>query len=392
MDIVERAERYVSSMDGAVSGSGGHDATFKVACALVHGFELSESDALHVMQNTFNPKCSPQWSERDLQHKVRSAANAGAGMKGSGYLLGNSGRSARGDYGSRTQQNAAVRAEAKSKRQPINEDVRQKMLNNASGISALVDLMEISPVDVRDVTSAAGFLDALYDKDDKVLIFTSDKSQGDFGHFCSGSREVPGKSYQLGERPGVDAKRAEIPHTARGGIWFLAQPVSGEWKPNGRKDNAGQPLLSRRSGKNVTAWRYMLLEADDVSPEEWIKVASQLPMAVSAIYTSGGRSVHMLVRVNAANYDHFYSLSQKMGPVVAALGGDSAAISGVRLTRLPFCMREGFYKKGGEYQRYDAPRKQRLLYLNPHPEVKPLAMMKKCRVIDRTLLGGGANE
>jgi hypothetical protein len=38
VSIQERASRYISRMDAAVAGSGGHDATFAVACALVHGF------------------------------------------------------------------------------------------------------------------------------------------------------------------------------------------------------------------------------------------------------------------------------------------------------------------------------------------------------------------
>ena len=56
--ILERASRYIARMDAAVSGGGGHDATFAVACALVHGFSLGESEAMSLMQE-YNLRCAP---------------------------------------------------------------------------------------------------------------------------------------------------------------------------------------------------------------------------------------------------------------------------------------------------------------------------------------------
>jgi len=57
-----------------------------VACALVHGFSLGESDAMSIMQE-YNARCAPAWSERDLAYKLRSAANSHS-SKGAGYRLG----------------------------------------------------------------------------------------------------------------------------------------------------------------------------------------------------------------------------------------------------------------------------------------------------------------
>ena len=85
LSIQERASRYIARMDAAVSGSGGHDATFAVACALVHGFDLGEGDAMALMQE-FNSRCAPPWSERDLAYKLRSAAGFSS-PRGRGYLL-----------------------------------------------------------------------------------------------------------------------------------------------------------------------------------------------------------------------------------------------------------------------------------------------------------------
>ena len=44
---------------------------------------------------------------------------------------------------------------------------------------------------------------------------------------------------------------------------------------------------------------------------------------------------------------------------------DAAAMTPVRLSRLPGCMRHGATGENGTYFKYDQPRLQELLYLNP---------------------------
>ena len=70
--VVDRARKYVAKMPVSVSGSGGHNAAFHVACTLCLGFGLSDGDALALMQE-WNAGCQPPWSERDLRHKVEQA-------------------------------------------------------------------------------------------------------------------------------------------------------------------------------------------------------------------------------------------------------------------------------------------------------------------------------
>jgi hypothetical protein len=60
----------------AISGNGGHNQTFKVACALVHGFHLDDADALAVLKE-WNLTCQPPWSDKELEHKVASARKDG---------------------------------------------------------------------------------------------------------------------------------------------------------------------------------------------------------------------------------------------------------------------------------------------------------------------------
>ena len=85
LDVVERARRYIAKCPPAVSGQGGHNATFHVASVLVHGFALGETDALRLLQE-WNGSCSPPWSEAALVYKIKSAGNA-MQREPRGYLL-----------------------------------------------------------------------------------------------------------------------------------------------------------------------------------------------------------------------------------------------------------------------------------------------------------------
>jgi hypothetical protein len=78
-----RATRWLEQVDGAISGQGGHRATFRVACRLTHlpptGFGLGFEAAMRLMQTIFNPKCRPEWSDAELAHKVSDALKVQVG-------------------------------------------------------------------------------------------------------------------------------------------------------------------------------------------------------------------------------------------------------------------------------------------------------------------------
>ncbi len=74
---VIRARKYLLQCPGAISGSGGHNATFMVAQRLVRGFSLSNDDAFDLLMTEWNPRCCPPWSERELRRKVEQAASTG---------------------------------------------------------------------------------------------------------------------------------------------------------------------------------------------------------------------------------------------------------------------------------------------------------------------------
>lgn len=66
------ARRWISTQLGAVSGKGGHGRTFGVACQLFSRFGLDLETAL-VLMTDWNERCTPPWSQRELEHKVRDA-------------------------------------------------------------------------------------------------------------------------------------------------------------------------------------------------------------------------------------------------------------------------------------------------------------------------------
>lgn len=72
--LLKRAAAYLGKMPPAISGQGGHNATYWAAIVLVHGFDLTEVEALHLLEHDFNARCDPAWTERELIHKVRDAA------------------------------------------------------------------------------------------------------------------------------------------------------------------------------------------------------------------------------------------------------------------------------------------------------------------------------
>lgn len=112
----ERAAAWIAkSAPAAVQGQHGDSATFSVACALVIEFGLAKNDAWDLLCEYNRTKCSPQWDERELEVKLRSARNMAAKKPGEvGRLLGQD----RGNYTGPKQASAASPVAAPSRPAP----------------------------------------------------------------------------------------------------------------------------------------------------------------------------------------------------------------------------------------------------------------------------------
>lgn len=65
-------ERYINHVAPAISGQGGHNQTFGLACRLIELYGLNLDQLLLALRH-FNQKCSPPWSDDELIHKATDA-------------------------------------------------------------------------------------------------------------------------------------------------------------------------------------------------------------------------------------------------------------------------------------------------------------------------------
>jgi hypothetical protein len=332
IDVTERARRYIAKCPPAISGQGGHNATFHVAAVLVHGFALGESDALTLLRE-WNGSCVPPWNDGDLIHKIKSAANA-EHKEPRGYLL---------KCGMETPHPGSLPKAERVTPPPKPEFKPETLKRIASKASEIGDVVrfisERSPGRVETQDSAS-VLRRLYRRGsgEKILIFTEMKSPGQFLWEADKSDVTQNHHLPMGDD----------------GVWFLPQPVDGEFHPNPRLDGK----LSRRSEESVTAWRYAVLESDEADADDWLRCLVQVPLRIACICESGGRSIHALVRVDAASKADWDGRIGAIKSILITLGADRGALSAVRLSRLPQAER-------GEQV-------QRLLYLNAQPDGVPI--------------------
>lgn len=85
-DVRARAIAYLAQCEPAIQGANGSRTTLIAAAKLVHGFELSTSEALELLRDHYNARCRPPWPERDLVRKVSEAAERWRGSE-RGWLL-----------------------------------------------------------------------------------------------------------------------------------------------------------------------------------------------------------------------------------------------------------------------------------------------------------------
>jgi len=358
IDLVERARRYVGKMPAAVSGGGGHNATFHVACVLVQGFGLSVEQAWPLFAE-FNQRCEPPWSEKELRHKL-AGADKQASPRGRGWLS----KGAEWKPSQGWQQYHHLEAEAK--KAAFDEEKLRKF---AARTSAKVDLLWLANRSALDpaTVDAAMFLKTLYRPGEKVGVVS----------YYYATTIGQGLTLWPDAAPPTRA-----PEPKPCGVWFINQPIDGQYHPADEGDK-----MSCRNHRAVTAWRYLVIESDEAPTVLWLKAIAQLPLRIAALYSSGGRSVHALVEVNCATKAECDIEAEVMKTALVQLGADTRALTPVRLTRLPGCWRHGKMveeaigaldpvtkkrKKIARYERFSEPKLQKLLYINPNP---PLAKL-----------------
>jgi hypothetical protein len=333
ISIIDRARRYVAKCPPAISGQGGHDATFHVAAILVNGFALGEADALALLHE-YNAGCQPPWSETELVHKVKSAATAQHQQR-RGYLLSSD------ECGMTLTRPAATlsRPTGEGKANPV--AVTEKFLKGFR--CAEHDLVEASPVrlDGEWKFDGAVIVGALYQPNEKI-------------NFVSEFELTPERNGKSKARPkgcGVTVERNQLvarfkangTDSSDAGAWLRMNPVDGR----GIGD------------ANVAAFRFALVESDTLPLDLQLALFARLPVPVAAILSSGGCSYHAWVRVDAENLEEYRRTVSRLLGLVARFSVDGKNKNPSRLSRLPGAKRVIGAAGDGI---------QRLLYLNPEPE------------------------
>ncbi len=273
---IERGRRYITKCQPSISGQRGHDAAFHAACVLVNGFALGERGRAGVVAGM--ESVLPAAMERirlDPQNQIGSEHGS---PFAAGYLL-------KGRHLIRPAAHLLpIRCgEGVPPKPKFQKTVLARIANKVADIKDVIGfLAERSPVPV-DRQDSASVLRHLYPRGsgEKVLVFTDMKSQGQF-------------LWEAEQSDGIQQRHLPA---GNDGVWFLPQPVSGEFLPNPRIDGK----LSRRSEEAITAWRYAVLESDEADADDWLRCLVQMPFRIASICESGGRSIHALVRLDAAS-------------------------------------------------------------------------------------------
>ena len=94
---------------------------------------------------------------------------------------------------------------------------------------------------------------------------------------------------------------------------------------------------------NVTAYRYALVESDEISIERQFTIYHELELPIAAMVHSGGKSLHAIVKIDAPDFreyqkrvDFLYEVCKKNGLVI-----DRKNRNPSRLSRLPGATRSG---------------------------------------------------
>ena len=118
-------------------------------------------------------------------------------------------------------------------------------------------------------------------------------------------------------------------------VGTIENPAAGAWIRFNPFDGNGI------SDKNVTAFRFGLVECDDVPINEQYAMYKKLKLPIAALVHSGGKSLHAIVRIDADTYeeyvkrmDYIYNACAKNG-----LNVDTKNRNPSRLSRMPGIMR-----------------------------------------------------
>jgi hypothetical protein len=338
LNVIERARLYVAKIPPAISGEGGHNHAFAVACALIHGFALPRDRALSLLRE-YSDRCQPPWSERELAHKIESAVDANH-FGPRGHILG-----------------VSVRPLQQSHFSVPKTEIRccKPLIDPVTATENFLDgfwcdeaeLWEASPIRPPEDwhEDALALLSHLFQPGDQVNFVTQ------FSLVDENGRPPKAKPSGYGQTVERDKlidrwDKKGMPCTDAGG-WLRINPMD----CNGVADS------------NVVRFRFALVECDDLPLTLQLPLLARLPLPITAIVTSGGRSIHAWIQVDATSLDEYRATVRQMLNLLSKFGVDVKNKNPSRMSRIPGLIRKIGAQGNG---------RQKLLYLNPTPDQKAI--------------------
>ena len=205
---------------------------------------------------------------------------------------------------------------------------------NGSDIPAVVDSHWVEEQEILEpetwqpAEELIRYLETLFTVDDNVGYVTrSFEKEG--RHFPTRGcwDRTAGKLIQELSQCGGDVGKILGDYNPKAGAWIRFNPLDGK----GAKD------------KNVTDYRYALLESDQLPIEKQNALIRELELPVAALVYSGGKSLHAIVRIEAGSYeeyrkrvDYLYRVCKRNGLEPDTQNGNPS-----RLSRMPGVVRNG---------------------------------------------------
>lgn len=173
------------------------------------------------------------------------------------------------------------------------------------------------------------YLQTLFESSDNVG-YVTDVWQNDEGRYLpkKGSYDrTAGQLIDLLSKCGDDIGSVIGDYNPQAGAWIRFNPLDG----NGVKND------------NVTEYRYALVESDTLPIDQQEKLIRELELPAACLVSSGKKSMHAIVHIDAASYTEYRQRVQYLYEICKQRGleVDQQNKNPARLSRMPGVMRNG---------------------------------------------------
>ena len=172
------------------------------------------------------------------------------------------------------------------------------------------DTKPIAPPPTNDAFNPAketsDYISALFEPDEKVCYITTayQDEDGKYKPYGKTSSRTAKQLLDSIKKHPNDITLTFGDYTEAAGVWICFNPMDGEGRTN----------------KNVTSYRYALVESDTQDIDTQYQIIQDLKLPVKMLVHSGGKSLHAIVDISAVDYkqyqervDFLYTVCRKHG-------------------------------------------------------------------------------